>query len=208
MKNCWNIGIRMKVVKSLQQDKHLHRRTDNVMYTELKTERLFIRPLCMKDLETTYRYQGDKELTRYMMFLPDESIEATKEFIKGIEEEQQGDSQRRFEFVIFKEDEHIGGISVYLENDNNETVGELGWIIKKEYWGKGYVTEAAKVLMEFSFHKLGLRKLIAHCDARNKASARVMQKIGMTLECEGARQYQKTGEIAGEYKYSIVKGQM
>lgn len=175
------------------------------MSTELKTERLFICPLSMEYLESTYKYQGDKELTRYMMFLPDESIKATREFIEGIELEQQSDKQRRFEFVILKGKEHIGGVSVYLEQDDGETVGELGWIIKKEYWGKGYVTEAAKALMDFSFNELGLRKLIAHCDRRNKASARVMQKIGMTLESEGTRKYTKTGEVAGEYKYSIER---
>lgn len=174
------------------------------MNKKLETERLSIRPLCMEYLETTYRYQGDEELTKYMLFLPDASIEATKEFIKGIEAEQQSDNQRRFEFAIFKDDKHIGGISVYLEKDNEETVGELGWIINKEFWGKGYVTEAAKAVMDFSFHELKLRKLIAHCDMRNEPSARVMQKLGMTLEREGTRRYEKSGEVSGEYKYSIL----
>lgn len=177
------------------------------MYIELTTERLFIRPLCMKDLNTTYRYQGDKELTRYMLFLPDESIDVTKAFIKGIEAEQKSGNQRRFEFIIFKDSEHIGGISVYLEQDNGEIVGELGWIINEEYQGKGYVTEAARAVMDFSFNTLGLKKLIAHCDARNKASERVMQKLGMRLERVGTRQYKKTGEVAGEYKYSILLGE-
>lgn len=174
------------------------------MNIELTTERLSLRPLRMEYLKTTYRYQGDRELTRYMMFLPDASIEATEKFIKEIEAEQQSENQRRFEFVILKDEEHIGGISVYLEKDDGETVGELGWIINKEYWGKGYVTEAAKAVMDFSFRQLGLRKLIAHCDARNEASARVMQKIGMKLECEGTRKYKKSGEIAREFKYSII----
>lgn len=139
-----------------------------------------------------------------MLFLLDESIEETKKFIEEIEEEWKSENQKRFEFVILKEDEHIGGSSVYLEQNDGETVGELGWIMNKEYWGKGYMTEAARAVMNFSLEKLGLKKLIAHCDIRNKASARVMEKIGITLESKGTRKYKKTGEVAGEYKYSIL----
>lgn len=175
------------------------------MYIELKTKRLVIRSMQVKDTETTYRYQGDKELTKYMLFLPDESMEATREFIEEIEAEQQGENPRRFECVIFLGNEHIGGISVYLEKDNGETVGELGWIMRKEYQGKGYITEAAEAVIDFSFNELGLRKIIAHCDTRNEASARVMEKINMRLESKGTRQYKKTGEVAGELKYAIVK---
>lgn len=171
------------------------------MYIELKTERLLIRSMQIRDVESTYAYQGDKELTKYMMFLPDESIEATRKFIEGIEAEQQGENPRRFEMVIFLGNEHIGGISVYKEIDNGEMVGELGWIMREEYQGKGYVTEAARAVMDFTFNELGLRKIIAHCDVRNKASARVMEKLGMTLEHKGTRTYSKTGEVAGEFKF-------
>lgn len=175
------------------------------MYVELKTDRLLIRSMQLQDVESTYDYQGDRELTKYMMFLPDESIDVTKEFIQEIEAEQQGQNPRRFEFVIFLGDEHIGGISIYKENDNGETVGELGWIMREEYQEKGFVTEAAEAVMKFTFGELGLKKIIAHCDARNKASARVMEKIGMKLEHKGTRTYSKTGEVAGEFKYFIKK---
>lgn len=175
------------------------------MYVEIKTDRLCIRSMQIRDTQSTYSYQGDRKLTKYMMFLPDESLESTREFIEGIEEEHQGENPRRFEFVIFLGDEHIGGISVYKENDNGEIVGELGWIMREEYQGKGYITEAAVAVMDFTFNQLGLGKIIAHCDARNKASARVMEKLGMTLEHKGTRQYSKTGEVAQELKYSIRK---
>lgn len=173
------------------------------MYIELRTERLLIRSMQMQDVESTYLYQGDKELTKYMLFLPDESLEATRDFIKGIEEEQSGPNPRRFEMVIFLGQEHIGGISIYLEDDQGETVGELGWIIRKEYQGKGYVTEAAKAVIEFAFENLPIKKIIAHCDQRNIASKSVMENLEMFLEKEGTRFYKKTNEQAKEYKYSI-----
>lgn len=173
------------------------------MYIELKTEHLLIRSMQIQDAESTYLYQGDKELTKYMLFLPDESLEATREFIQGIEEEQACPNPRRFEMVIFLGQKHIGGISIYLEEDDGETVGELGWILRKEYQGNGYIVEAAKAVMDFAFENLPIKKIIAHCDQRNIASKRVMEKLEMFLEKEQTRFYKKRNEPAREYKYSI-----
>lgn len=173
------------------------------MYIELKTKRLLIRSMLEKDTKSTYLYQGDKELTKYMLFLPDESLEVTRTFIQGIEEEHAGSNPRRFEMVIFLDEEHIGGISIYLEEDNGETVGELGWILRKEYQGRGYITEAAKAVIKFAFDNFPIKKIIAHCDQRNIASKKVMEKLEMFLEEEGTRFYKKSNEEAREYKYSI-----
>lgn len=59
-------------------------------------------------------------------------------------------------------------------------IGEIGWIISKKYWGKGYVTEAAKAIIEFAKNDLKLKKIIAHCDSENVASYKVMEKLGMS----------------------------
>lgn len=174
------------------------------MYIEIKTDRLLIRSMTSKDVETTYAYQGDEELTKYMLYMPDESIEVTAEFIRGIEEEQNGNNPKRFEMIVLLENEHIGGVSIYIEEDDPK-VGELGWLIKKEFQGKGYITEAAKALMEYSFENLGLEKIYARCDSRNIASEKVMKKLEMFLEEEGKRFYKKRNEEAGEYKYSIFR---
>lgn len=53
------------------------------MYYEIKTKRLLLRPLCMNDFETTHIYTTNKDLTRYMMFLPHTTEEETKNFLKN-----------------------------------------------------------------------------------------------------------------------------
>ena len=60
-----------------------------------------------------------------------------------------------------------------------EDVAELGYWIGKPFWGKGYATEAARSLIDFGFTVLGLNRIAARHFARNPASGRVMQKVGM-----------------------------
>jgi RimJ/RimL family protein N-acetyltransferase len=69
-----------------------------------------------------------------------------------------------------------------LQLDLADLRAELGYWIGRPYWGHGYCTEAARATLDFGFEQLGLNRIFAHHFARNPASGRVMQKIGMTRE--------------------------
>lgn len=59
---------------------------------------------------------------------------------------------------------------------------ELGYAIHREYWGQGLVPEAVRAMISFGFEKIGLNRIEARCIAENTASARVMEKAGMSYE--------------------------
>lgn len=172
------------------------------MFVQITTKRLILRPLGISDLETVHEYASDIENTKYMMYLPNNTLEETLRFLTRVTKEWQKDESEYFEFAITLDDKQIGAISVSL--NENRTEGELGWILNKKYWGRGYATEAAIAVKEFAVNELKISSLIAHCDYRNNASRKVMEKIGMTLVSDdGIRQYPKTGEISKELVYSI-----
>lgn len=88
--------------------------------------------------------------------------------------------------------------------NEKRTEGELGWILNKNYWGKGYGTEVAMAVKDFAINDLKVFTLVAHCDYRNSASRNVMEKIGLRLiKDNGVRQYPKTAETARELMYSL-----
>ncbi len=60
--------------------------------------------------------------------------------------------------------------------------GELVYRLSKEYWGKGYATEAVKGVISFGFKELSLHRIEALCDSRNSDSIKVLQKAGMKYE--------------------------
>lgn len=59
---------------------------------------------------------------------------------------------------------------------------EIGWRLLPDYWGQGLATEAATATLEYGFHTWHFPRVIAVAQAPNRASIRVMEKIGMTFD--------------------------
>ena len=80
---------------------------------------------------------------------------------------------------------------------------ELGWIIAPGYVGRGYAFEASKALMEWCVRERKAKRITAHCDSENCASARLMEKLGMTRIVEdGTRVNRGSDEARVEWIYA------
>lgn len=159
---------------------------------ELQTPRLTLRPASLNDLHTTHAYAGDLENTRFMMFLPYADLEETSDFLRSAEDEWAKPLPERYEFAICLKGMHIGGVTLYMQEDRTEA--ELGWVLHKEYWRQGYVTEAALALMDFA-RSIGVKRLFACCDSENVASYKTMEKLGLRLcKADGVRTNRSMGE--------------
>jgi len=166
---------------------------------EIRTERLLIRKITMADLEDMHRYVSNPENTAHMVYFPHKTIEETQAFIENIEIEHAKDNPGFYEMAVLLDGKMIGHVSLYLADEG----GELAWIIDKNYWGKGYATEAARGLMLKMREELGIHHFFAMCDWRNEASRRVMVRLGMEFEYEGKRPYQEDGKDVPELVYGM-----
>lgn len=156
---------------------------------QIRTERLLLQPLSMDDLAAAHEYVSDPQNANYMVDFPNADLPETQRYIQKAVDEWKKDSPNFYEFSVTLEGRHIGMVSLYLNAAHTE--GELGWIIHKDYWGNGYITEAALAVKEFAANGLRLKRLVAHCDSRNIASYRVMEKIGLALERDDNVRYNK-----------------
>lgn len=167
---------------------------------ELRTKRLTLRPVCMSDLQTTHAYAGNPENTRFMMYLPYADAAETADFLRDCEAEWHKALPERYEYAICLGGEHIGGITLYMQPNRSEA--ELGWVLHRDYWRRGYVTEAAEALMAFA-RSIGVRRIFACCDSENVASYKAMEKLGMRLvKDDGVRTNRSMGEeVRCEWTY-------
>lgn len=169
---------------------------------KIHTKRLLLVPLGPQYLISTHAYASDIENTTMMMHLPNTDLNETKSFLEGVQAEWQKKRPSFYEFAILLDQEHIGAVSLYIDEDHAE--GELGWIIRKEYWGNGYATEAASEIMKFAIQELHIRIMIAHCDSENSNSSRVMEKLGMSFVSRtGGRKNRASDEEREELMYSF-----
>ncbi|MCL2575803.1 MAG: GNAT family N-acetyltransferase [Defluviitaleaceae bacterium] len=171
--------------------------------TKIVSERLALRPLKESDLETTHKYASCPENSEFIEFLPNETLEDTATFLAWASSQWESDNQKAYEFAILLDDKHIGATSANIEDGG---VVSIGWIVRKDHWGKGYATEAAKAVLSFAFDVLDAEKVIATCDYRNAASIKVMEKIGLTFENgDRLRSYKNGKKDVQELLYSIKR---
>ncbi len=166
-------------------------------YIEIRTKRLILKPSGMKYFRDVSEYAMDFENTKYQLALPNKNEEETKEFLRMVEAEWNKENQNYFEFSMLYEDKHIGGIGITIKDG----VGELGWTVNKRYWRNGFAFEAAEALIKYFSANMGIRHFIAHCDAENVPSYKLMEKLGMEKTGEwGGRRNRSASEDSFEYQ--------
>lgn len=175
-------------------------RRKNPRKLTLETERLILRPITAADAEDAHRYAGDPDVTQYMMFGGSPDLRATQNFVLDCERMWALENQRDWEFgITLKETgELIGACDFCLEDGGVE----LGWVLAKAHWKKGYAAEAARVMIDHVFSHSDYNRIFARCDAANYGSWRVMEKIGMTREAV-FRKVRPSGN--DEYVYAILR---
>ena len=108
----------------------------------------------------------------------EDTIEFLDDCISNIDKNPR--TQYDFAITLKENGKVIGGCGIYLNDGLYE--GMLGWILLKDYWKQGYMTEAGKELVRFAFEDLKLHRVYATCDAENYGSYRVMENLGMRRE--------------------------
>ncbi len=146
--------------------------------TELRTERLLLRPFRFDDLDDVVAYATDEEWSHYLFGIPQPYTRRSgEEFVaKAVLTEW----EREPMLAIVLNGKVIGGVTLRVEREHR--LAELGYSIGLEHWGKGLAVEAARALIGWAFPAYDLQKIYARADAHNRRSWRVMEKLGMTRE--------------------------
>jgi ribosomal-protein-alanine N-acetyltransferase len=143
---------------------------------ELTGARLLLRPFRLSDESAVHRYAADPAVTQYTDWGPNTPAE-TAAFIRSAV--APAPSSHPFAIVLPAEQILIGAAELRVVSEREQR-GELGYVLARRWWGLGYATEAAGLLLEFGFGSLGLRRIEATCDPENVASVRVLTKIGLS----------------------------
>ena len=147
----------------------------------IEGERIYLREVRPSDVnENYYRWMNDPEVTRYLesRFYPN-SMGRLREYVTS----KMGNRDNVFLAIVLKEgDRHIGNIKLGPINWIHR-FADVGILIgEKDCWGKGYGTEAIRLVVDYAFRKLNLHRLTAGVYAINQASVRAFLKAGFTEE--------------------------
>lgn len=171
----------------------------------LETDRLLLRPYCDDDLEALHEIERREETARYL-YNPPLDVDATRaplerrKAMTAIDEEHDG---LILTAVLKDTGTLIGHVTLELKSREYRQ-GEIGYVLHPDHQGHGYATEAATVMLRLGFEELDLHRIVGRLDARNVASAGVLERLGMRREAHLRENEFVKGEWVDELVYAIL----
>ena len=105
--------------------------------------------------------------------------------------------------AITANEELVGGIGVHPQSDVYRKNAELGYWLAEEYWGKGIITEAIRLIVSYAFDNFDINRIYARPFGGNIASQRVLEKNGFHLEAKLRGTFYKNEQYLDELIYGI-----
>lgn len=157
-------------------------------------EKLYLRGVERQDLDGDYfQWLNDYEVTK---FLESGRFPNTKDAMEEFYRDAALSGKNAFFAIIDKEtDKYIGNIKLGPIDWYHRKASIGSMIGNKQYWGKGYSTEAIKLVVDYGLIRLGLNKLWAGVAANHEASRRAYEKAGFVLEGRSKGSFYFEGNI-------------
>jgi ribosomal-protein-alanine N-acetyltransferase len=143
----------------------------------VRTGRLELRPPALDDAPAIFNaYASDPEVTRFLPWKPHASVDVTRAFVASLVEGL--DAGNASSWVLDHDGSPVGMVNARFEGHKVR----FGYVLARSKWGRGLMAEAVGALVERALAMPTVYRAWAFCDAENSASARVLEKVGMTRE--------------------------
>jgi [ribosomal protein S5]-alanine N-acetyltransferase len=146
----------------------------------IETERLILRHFSAADVEAIFAVIGDPETMKY--YPRTFSCDDAGHWVTKNQERYQNDGCGLFAVILKSTSEVIGDCGLVRQKVEGESVLEVGYHLRRDQWGYGYATEAARACMTYAFGTLSAEKIVSFIRAENLPSRHVAERNGMKVE--------------------------
>jgi ribosomal-protein-alanine N-acetyltransferase len=147
----------------------------------IETARLRVRLVAECHMPWLMSVNGDEEVTRFLPYPTWRSLSDAEAWLKRMSGIQATGTALQF-VVAEKGTSRAIGTCLLFGFDEASARAELGFVLGRAHWAKGYMSEALAPLIECAFGVMGLRRLDAQIDSRNDSSRRLLQRLGFAKE--------------------------
>ncbi|KAJ4894307.1 Acyl-CoA N-acyltransferases (NAT) superfamily protein [Raphanus sativus] len=163
---------------------------------------IFLRPFDLSDAEDVLKWAGDDDVTRYLRWTSVRTVEEARQHIL----QTAIPHPWRRSISLLKDGRSIGCVSVRPDNGDGRCRADVGYAVEKEYWGRGIATAAVRMAVEQAFEVFpDVVRLQAVVEVENKASQKVLEKVGFDKEGLLKKYGFCKGGISDMFLYSFVK---
>lgn len=147
----------------------------------LYTPRLVVRPVIEQDLADLLVVNGDNEVTRYLPYATWAGMEDANAWLARMQAAQATGAALQWA-VVERSSNTVVGACLLFQYDALSARAELGYVLGRPWWSRGYMHEALVALLDSAFHTLALRRIEAEVDPRNLASGALLRSLGFAAE--------------------------
>jgi [ribosomal protein S5]-alanine N-acetyltransferase len=171
------------------------------MTADLPVLAIRIKPFTPDDAAALQRLAADPRIAATTLMPEPYPADGAAQFIAdAMQDREEGTA---YHFAVLAGDEVVGACGLKALHDGQ---ADLGYWIGVPYWGRGYATEAARLVAAFGFEVLGLERITAHTLARNPASGRVLEKAGFRLVGRERNPFAKWARNEVILRYLLERG--
>lgn len=175
---------------------------------KLESKRLIMRQYKESDLPDYHKLLSDKKNMYYLSDISTDTLEESRESLKEAIEVNEQDKARRFCIELRENGKLAGAVGYDITAETPAgKVGHLGWFIMPEYQNNGYVTEAAKKILEFAFLHDNCVRITTGCYKDNIPTQKVMAKVGFRKEAEKIEAQWHDGQMKDRLEFAINKSE-
>ncbi len=175
----------------------------HIKIDRIETRRLCLRGFREEDWQAVHAYSTDPEVVQYV---PGEfpAEEETRAIVR-LWMDGQTDEPPRYDFAVtVRPDDFVIGWCCLQISSGDRRVGELMYVLNRNFWKHGYASEAAQAMVDYGFSKLQLHRIYATCRPENTGSWHVLEKLGMRREGLLRENVWIRGSWWDSYLYAIV----
>ena len=166
----------------------------------LYTSRLKLRQFNMEDRKDVFEFASDEETTKYVTWKTHKTMDQSANIILNYY------SRGGIYAIELRENKKcIGCVDIRIDEENDKLT--FGYILNRNYWNKGYMTEVLNEILRFSFEVLKINRVEAEHYVVNGASGRVMQKCKMKHEGRGIQEVKVKGKYYDVDHYAMLKSE-
>ena len=165
----------------------------------LETNRLILRKFMKSDVHDILEYGSDPETLKYLDW---EGVQTISEAMKGIVD-YYWSTPGIFAIELKENKKCIGCIDLRLIPEHEKS--GFGYVLNREYWNQGYMTEALSIVLALCFEKLNLNRVESCFYTGNEPSGYVMKKCGMEFEGTSKQELKVKGIFRNVTRYGITK---
>lgn len=169
----------------------------------IEGQRIYLREVSLADVDRDYcRWMNDAEITQYLESRFEKwSVKKLKDYVSKI---LKNPDYVFFAIISKDENKHIGNIKIGPIN-RIHNFADVGIVIgERSYWGKGFATEAIKLVVNYAFNTLNLHKLTAGVYANNVGSIKAFQKAGFLVEGRRKKHFSLDGNYVDGMLLGII----